>query len=148
MRIKFQADADLDGRILRGLRRVAPEVDVRTAAEAGLAALEDPDVLRLAAEAGRILISQDRSTMPAHFQRFVSRSQSPGVILLRAVFLSQRQSKNCFSFMRLAKLRSGSTDWPGFLYEATRHVGGVYDIQHRTQGAALWFDLVHGALGN
>ncbi len=28
MRIKFQADADadLDGRILRGLRRVAPEV--------------------------------------------------------------------------------------------------------------------------
>src|SRR5438874_9725103 len=84
MRIKFQADADLDGRILRGLRRVAPEVDVRTAAEAGLAALEDPEVLRLAAEAGRILISQDRSTMPAHFQRFVSRSQSPGVILLRA----------------------------------------------------------------
>src|SRR5205823_11156812 len=81
MRIKFQADADLDGRILRGLRRVAPEVDVRTAAEAGLAALEDPEVLRLAAEAGRILISQDRSTMPAHFQRFVSRSQSPGVIL-------------------------------------------------------------------
>src|SRR5438067_7119329 len=83
MRIKFQADADLDGRILRGLRRVAPEVDVRTAAEAGLAALEDPEVLRLAAEAGRILISQDRSTMPAHFQRFVSRSQSPGVFLLR-----------------------------------------------------------------
>jgi len=135
MRIKFQADADLDGRILRGLRRVAPEVDVRTAAEAGLAALEDPEVLRLAAEAGRILISQDRSTMPAHFQR------SP-------VFLSQWQSKNCFSFVRLAKLRSGSTDWPGFLYEATRHVGGVYDIQHRIHGAALWFDLVHGAMGN
>lgn len=65
MRIRFQADADLDGRILRGLRRVAPEVDVRTAAEAG-----------------RVLISQDRNTMPRHFQRFVSRLQSPGVDLL------------------------------------------------------------------
>jgi len=84
MRIRFQADADLDGRILRGLRRISPELDVQTAAEAGLAALEDVEVLRLAAEAGRILISQDRSTMPGHFQRFVSRSQSPGVILLRA----------------------------------------------------------------
>jgi hypothetical protein len=41
MRIKFQADADLDGRIVRGLRRVSPEVDIRTAAEAGLATLED-----------------------------------------------------------------------------------------------------------
>ena len=63
MRIRFQADADLDGRILRGLRRVAPEVDVQTAAEAGLAALEDSEVLRLAAEAGRILLSQDRSSV-------------------------------------------------------------------------------------
>ena len=84
MRIRFQADADLDGRILRGLRRIAPELDMQTAAEAGLAALEDAEVLRLAAEAGRILISQDRSTMPGHFQHFVSRSQSPGVMLLRA----------------------------------------------------------------
>jgi hypothetical protein len=84
MRIRFQADGDLDGRILRGLRRIGPELDVQTAAAAGLAALEDAEVLRLAEEAGRILISQDRSTMPGHFQRFVSRSQSPGVILLRA----------------------------------------------------------------
>jgi hypothetical protein len=84
MRIIFQADADLDGRILRGLRRVAPELNMWTAAEAGLAAVEDSEVLRLAAEAGRILISQDRSTMPDQFQRFISKSQSPGVILLRA----------------------------------------------------------------
>jgi hypothetical protein len=40
--------------------------------------------LRLAAEANRILISQDRSAMPGHFRRFVSTSQSPGVILLRS----------------------------------------------------------------
>jgi len=33
MRVRFQADADLDGRILRGLRRAVPEIDMRTAAD-------------------------------------------------------------------------------------------------------------------
>jgi predicted nuclease of predicted toxin-antitoxin system len=83
MRVRFQADADLDGRILRGLRRAAPDVDIRTAADAGLAGLEDPEVLRIAADSGRILVSQDRRTMPAHFARFSAAAQSPGVILLR-----------------------------------------------------------------
>jgi len=81
MRVKFQADADLDGRILRGLRRVAPEIDIRTAAEVGFT-LKDPEVLRIAADSERILVSQDRRTMPAHFARFTSDARSPGVILL------------------------------------------------------------------
>ena len=83
MRVRFQADADLDGRILRGLRRIAPEIDIRTAADASLAGLEDPEVLQIAADSGRILVSQDRRTMPAHFARFSARAQSPGVVLLR-----------------------------------------------------------------
>src|SRR5450432_4351874 len=83
MRIGFQADADLDGRILRGLRRTAPEIDIRTASDAGLAGLNDREVLRIAADSGRILVSHDRRTMPAHFARYVSGAHSPGVILLR-----------------------------------------------------------------
>lgn len=83
MRVTFQADADLDGRILRGLRRASPEIDIRSAADAGLQGLEDPEVLRIAAEAGRILVSQDRRTMPGHFARFSGTVQSSGVILLR-----------------------------------------------------------------
>jgi hypothetical protein len=83
MRVLFQADADPDGRILRGLRRTAPEIDIRTASEAGLAGLNDPDVLRISADSGRILVSQDRRTMPAHFARYVKGAHSPGVILLR-----------------------------------------------------------------
>ena len=83
MRVKFQADADLDGRVLRGLRRVAPEIDIRTAAEAGLAGLADPEVLKIAAESGRILVSQDRRTMPLHFARFNASASCPGVVLLR-----------------------------------------------------------------
>jgi hypothetical protein len=49
MRVRFQADADLDGRILRGLRRAAREIDIRTATDAGLAGLHDPEVLKFAA---------------------------------------------------------------------------------------------------
>ena len=84
MKLTFQADADLDGRVLRGLRRAAPEIDIRSAADAGLAALDDLQVLRLTAADGRVLISQDRRTMPGHFQRLVrSGANSPGVVLLR-----------------------------------------------------------------
>ena len=83
MRVRFQADADLDGRIIRGLRRTAPEIEIKTAAEAGLATLPDPEVLRIAAAEGRVLVSQDRRTMPGHFRQFVKDSTSPGVILLR-----------------------------------------------------------------
>jgi len=84
MKVRFQADADLDGRVLRGFRRVAPEIDVRSAADARLAGVPDTEVLRRAAEQGRVLISQDRRTMPAYFRRYTSVGlQSPGLILLR-----------------------------------------------------------------
>ena len=83
MRARFQADADLDGRVLRGLRRAAPGVDIRTATDAGIAGLKDSEVLQIAADSGRIPVSQDRRTMPLHFSRFVAGAESPGVILLR-----------------------------------------------------------------
>ena len=83
MRIRFQADADLDGRIVRGLKRRSQDIDIRTAADAAFAGLKDPEVLRMSAQAGRLLVSQDRRTMPAHFAEYVSASESPGVILLR-----------------------------------------------------------------
>jgi hypothetical protein len=39
-------------------------------------------VLRLAANAGRVLVSRDVGTMPPHFARFVDANRSPGVILV------------------------------------------------------------------
>ena len=83
MRARFQADADLDGRILRGLRRVSSEIDFRTASDAGLEGLQDSEVLRIAAQSGRILVNQDRRTMPTHFARFSAGARSAGLILLR-----------------------------------------------------------------
>ena len=83
MRVKFQADADLDGRVLRGMKRTVPDINFQTATEAGLEGLPDPEVLHIAAEQDRILVSQDRRTMPGHFYQFISTMKSPGVILLR-----------------------------------------------------------------
>ena len=83
MRVKFQADADLDQRVLRGIKRTVPDIDFQTATQAGLEGLPDPEVLHIAAEQGRILVSQDRRTMPGHFRQFTSTTKSPGVVLLR-----------------------------------------------------------------
>jgi len=84
MKVRFQADADLDGRVLRGLRRAAPEIDIRSAADARLAGVPDIEVLRRAAEHGRVLVSQDRRTMPVHFRQYMNAgANSPGLILLR-----------------------------------------------------------------
>ena len=54
----------------------------RTADEAQIRGLPDPEVLATAARAGRILVSHDHHTMPVHFANFIATQQSPGVFLL------------------------------------------------------------------
>lgn len=82
MKIRFQADADLRVPIIKGLKRREPSIDVRTAHEARLAALDDLSVLGVAASAGRLLVTHDVSTMPEAFSRFIQDRMSPGVILI------------------------------------------------------------------
>ena len=82
MRVRFQADADLDARIVRGLKRQQPEIDFQTGEQAGLEGLGDPVVLAIAAEAGRILVTRDRRTMPGHFWQFIVNRESPGVMVV------------------------------------------------------------------
>ena len=80
--IKFQADADLNEDIVTGIVRREPGVDFRTASAAGLHGLKDPDVLAIAADDGRILITHDRKTMPKHFAAFIQTATSPGLIIV------------------------------------------------------------------
>ena len=83
MKIRYQADNDLNQRIVAAVRRLAPEIDFRTAVAAGMhEGAEDPDVLATAAEAGRVLVTHDRRTMPGHFADFIAGRHSPGVILV------------------------------------------------------------------
>ena len=78
----FQADADFNHKIVLGLRRREPALDVRDAHEGGLTGVPDSAVLHIAAESGRILVSHDRKTMPGHLVRFIEGSSSPGVIIV------------------------------------------------------------------
>jgi Domain of unknown function (DUF5615) len=80
--LRFQADADLNQVIVLGLLRREPAIDFKTATEAGLEGLKDPNVLALAAAEGRILVTHDIRSMPGHFATFIQTSTSPGVFLI------------------------------------------------------------------
>ena len=82
MRIAFQADADLDPDIARGLRRREPSLDFRSASGIIPDGTPDAEVLGVAADAGRVLITRDVRTMRVHFQQFVAERESPGVLLI------------------------------------------------------------------
>jgi len=82
LKIRFQADADLDEDVVTGLIRREPGVDFRTATEAGLEGLDDQKVLHHAADAGRILVSHDRRTMPHHFAEYIVKNTSSGVLIV------------------------------------------------------------------
>jgi hypothetical protein len=78
---RFQADADFNHRVVLGLRRRQPAIDFQDAHAGGVIGLSDSEVLARAAESGRILVSHDRKTMPAHFAHFLAARASPGLIV-------------------------------------------------------------------
>lgn len=80
--ITYQADADLNQMIVFALRRHEPLIDFRTATNAGLTGIPDPDVLAVTAEADRVLVTHDKRTMPDHFAEFIQNIESPGVIVV------------------------------------------------------------------
>lgn len=82
MKIRFQADANLNEDIVLGLLRLESLIDFQTADEAGLRGVTDDLVLKQAADEGRILVTSDRRTMPYHFAEFISHSHSPGVFIV------------------------------------------------------------------
>jgi hypothetical protein len=82
LRIAFQADSDLDPDIARGLRRKDPSLDFRNAAGIIPDGTSDAEVLGVAADAGRVLVTRDVRTMRVHFQQFVAGRESPGVLLI------------------------------------------------------------------
>ncbi len=82
MKVRFQADADLNEIIVTALLRREPSIDFQTATAAGLSGRSDTDVLALAADWGRLLVTHDRRTMPNHFAAFIATRSSPGVLIV------------------------------------------------------------------
>ncbi|MEW6126912.1 MAG: DUF5615 family PIN-like protein [Acidobacteriota bacterium] len=78
--IRFLTDEDFDGRIVRGLVRRLPQIDLARVQDVGLRSTSDTDVLAWAAEEGRILLTHDVTTMtsPA-YERITNGLPMPGV---------------------------------------------------------------------
>ena len=56
--IRFQADNDLKFAIVKAVRRREPAIDFRSAGEAGLEGVSDPELLERAERDNRVLVSQ------------------------------------------------------------------------------------------
>lgn len=63
--LELVADENFNGRIVRGLRRRMPELDLLRIQDTRVAGAEDPDVLEWAAQEGRLVLTHDVSTMTA-----------------------------------------------------------------------------------
>src|SRR5579884_431737 len=81
--IRFLADADLNHAIVKGCRRREPAMDFLAASDANLQSRHDSEVLAIAADQNRILVTHDRQSMPIHFGEFLATGRSsPGVFLV------------------------------------------------------------------
>jgi len=95
VKIRFQADADLNEVIVDGVRRRAPGIDFQTANDVDLRGLTDFEVLEISARENRILVSHDFKTMPAAFAEFLRERSSPGVFILPQNTEFHAPSKAC-----------------------------------------------------
>ena len=82
MSVRFQADADLNHIIVKATLRREPGIDFQIAHVANLAGVVDQEVLALAAQAGRVLVTHDRKTMPKNFAEFIVHTSSSGVVVI------------------------------------------------------------------
>ena len=83
---RFLTDVNFNARIMVGLRRIIPDVDLMTAHEVEFQETPDPELLAQAKRLNRILLTHDVNTMPGHFAEFLaglpSGEHSPGIMLI------------------------------------------------------------------
>ena len=78
--LKLGVDEDFNNRLVRGVLRRAPHLDLMRVQDAGLDARDDPSVLEWAASAGRVLLTHDVTTMRKHaYARISAGLPMPGV---------------------------------------------------------------------
>jgi hypothetical protein len=82
MKVRFQADADLNEILVKAVLRREPGIDFQTAVAAKLQGMPDKDVLALASRSGRLLVTHDRKAMPKHFAEFIETQSSAGVLIV------------------------------------------------------------------
>jgi hypothetical protein len=81
--IRFLADEDFDGRIVRGLYRVKSDLQLIRAQDVGLSGASDEKLLEWAADNDRIVLSHDKRTLPRHaHDRLRCALHVPGIFIV------------------------------------------------------------------
>lgn len=82
--LRLFADHNFSERIVRGLLRERPGLDVVRARDASLARALDPNILAWVAEEGRVVLTHDVATMPRYaYERMALGLPMPGIIEVR-----------------------------------------------------------------
>src|SRR5260370_17744342 len=85
--LRFLADENFNGEIVRGLLLRQPDLDIVTVQQIGLAGISDPRLLEWAAENNRVVLTHDRATMPDYaFERIAIEERMAGVFILNDRF--------------------------------------------------------------
>ena len=78
--LRLAADENFNNAIIRGLLRRKPDLDIIRVQDVGLSGAEDPVVLEWAAKEGRVLLTQDVTTITHHaYERVKAGKSMPGV---------------------------------------------------------------------
>ena len=81
--IRFLADENINGKLLRGLLSREPGPDIVRAQDVGLAGIGDPDVLAWAARENRVLLTREVRTMERFaYERVGSGLPMPGIFVI------------------------------------------------------------------
>ena len=81
--IRFLADENFNHKILRGLFRRNPALDLKTVQDVGLRGADDSTVLAWAAREGRIVLSHDEETMIGFaYERIRAGEPMPGLMIV------------------------------------------------------------------
>lgn len=107
MKVRFQADADLRTAIMNATRRSEPLIDFQGADEAKLRGLSDNEVLKIAVEQKRLLVSHGQRTMPWHFSNFILHEASYGVLIVPQHLPTQQVADE----LVLIWLATAAEDW-------------------------------------
>jgi hypothetical protein len=84
--LRFAADENFNGDIVRGLLRRNPKLDIVRIQDVGLSVADDTSVLQWAADQGRVIVTHDISTLAKHaFDRIAAGQPMPGVFEVPSV---------------------------------------------------------------
>lgn len=111
--LRFLADEDFNGHIVRGLFLHQPGIDLVRVQDVGLQGADDEVILEWAEDHGRILLTHDARTIPRHVaNRLADGLHISGVLIMD----DQSPIGACIEDIRLVAECSDEIEWQDQIY--------------------------------